>query len=195
LSRLFNHPKTCDAERLRFEPFRTDTSKVGSFDCGNKSLNDFLCSEEVNKYQKENFGRTTLVFCDGELAGYYTVAYGQLRREYLQKWKSFSKAAEARLENIPGLIIGRLAVSKEWQNMGIGRTTIQRIAMLALDHSEQSGLRLLLVQAKKEAFEFYQKLGFEFTTEVKKEKQRYKDRQTRTMYFDLSSLAYLKTYR
>jgi GNAT superfamily N-acetyltransferase len=84
-------------------------------------------------------------------------------------------------------------VDNKWQNKGVGRTIIQRIAMYALDHSKHLGIRLLLVQAKEEAFDFYEKLGFEYVTDIPKEKKRYKARGTRTMFFDLKSLNYLRT--
>lgn len=164
-----------------------------AFDCGDQSLNDFLCTEEVANYEKEWLGKTTLAYCEGSLAGYYTICYGQLRKEYLQTWKSFTKLGEYHVDSVPAMVVGRLAVDKKWQNKGIGRTTMQRIAMLALDNSAHSGLRLLLVQAKEDAFGFYEKLGFEYATEVKEEMKRYKARGTRTMFFDLSALDYLKT--
>jgi GNAT superfamily N-acetyltransferase len=97
------------------------------------------------------------------------------------------------VEGIPAITIGRLAVDNKWQNKGVGRTIIQRIAMYALDHSKHLGIRLLLVQAKEQAFDFYEKLGFEYVTDIPKEKKRFKARGTRTMFFDLKSLNYLRT--
>lgn len=183
-----------DAARLRFEPFRTNSLAVKSFDCGNKDLNDFLCTDEVGKYESEYLGKTTLVYYDGELIAYYTVSNDLLRKEYLQTFRSFTKLGEYRLEGIPAITIGRLAVDKKWQNRGIGRTIIQRIAMYALDTSKYSGTRLLLVQSKQEAFDFYKALGFDFVADTRREKQRFKARGTRTMFFDIKALSYLRTF-
>ena len=65
--------------------------------------------------------------------------------------------------------------------------------MNALDHSRNQGVRLLIVQAKKEAFDFYDKCGFDFTLETKSEQSLFRNCGTRTMYFDVMSLKFLQT--
>jgi len=70
---------------------------------------------------------------------------------------------------------------------------MQRITIHALESSKHSGIRLLVVQAKRDATDFYEKLGFDFVFETREEKKRIKDRNTWTMFFDLQELAYLKT--
>jgi len=174
-----------ELDKLKFEPFRTDTRKVDTFDCGNKSLNDFLCSEEVYEYERSRLGKTTLVFHDGALVAYYTLSNSSLRMEYLKKVKSFSKASEWHLREIPSLTIGRLAVDKRWKNRGIGETIVQKIVAEALDHFCHAGLRLVIVQAKKEAFGFYEKLGFQFVEETGNELKLLRMHGTRTMFLDL----------
>ena len=168
------------------------TRSTGLFNCNNESLNSFLKSEEIRNYEIEQFGRTTFVYCEKSLAAYYTICYGQLRKEYLKKWESFVRLSEWHLDNVPAIIIGRLAVDMNWQNKGIGRTIIQRIAMLALENSKFCGLRLLLVQAKDKAFPFYEKLGFKYVSETREEIKRIRMKRTKTMFFDISVLNYLK---
>ena len=133
------------------------------------------------------------MYYNGKLVAYYTVNNDLLRKDYVKRHQGFSKLDEYRVEGIPAITIGRLAVDMKWQNKGIGRVIMQRIAMYALDNSRYSGIRLLLVQAKQEAFDFYDKLGFRFVVETKREKKRYKAKGTRTMYFDIKSLNYLRT--
>lgn len=193
ITRLFDHPPEIDPYKFSFESFKSESTAVRLFDCGNKDLNTFLRSDEVANYEKELLGKTTLVFYDGNLVGYYTISNGSLRTEYLKTWRSFTKAGEVHLNAIPCLIIGRLAVDKRWQNRGIGRAVMQRITIHALDCSKHSGIRLLVVQAKKEATDFYKKLGFDFVFETSEEKKRFKARNTRTMFFDLQELNYLRT--
>ena len=134
-----------------------------------------------------------MAYYDGHLVAYYTISNAVLRKEYLQKHRSFTKLGEYRVEVIPAISIGRLAVEIEWQCKGIRRMIIQRIVMYALDSSRFSGTRLLIVQAKQDAFDFYKKLGFEFAEDTKREKQRFKARGTRTMFFDIKALDYLRT--
>ncbi|MBU4032374.1 MAG: GNAT family N-acetyltransferase [Candidatus Thermoplasmatota archaeon] len=174
---------------MSFQPFQTDTKNILGFDCGNKELNDFLCTEEVRKFNEEHLGRTTLVFYSGELVAYYTLSNSSLRKEYLQSYKSFSKMGEFKLEEFPSITIGRLAVDKRWQGKGIGRVIMQKIMVQALNSSESAGVRLLLVQAKQDAFDFYLKLGFEFVFDSKRERSRFKARGTRTLFFDIASLS------
>jgi len=173
---------------LKFEPFKADTTAVKTFDCGSKELNDFLCTNEVNDFENELMGKTTLVFCQGTLVGYYTLYSTMLRLDYLKTFKSFAKLAELHADGIPSLAIGRLAVDNGWQDQGIGSYIVLKIAMDALFSPDRAGSRLLLVQAKKDAFPFYEKLGFQFTVDTKSEQKRFKARGTRTMFLDLAVL-------
>lgn len=52
----------------------------------------------------------------------------------------------------------------------------------------------MLVQSKQEAFDFYKALGFDFVADTRREKQRFKARGTRTMFFDIKALSYLRTF-
>jgi len=178
-------------ERLEFQLFTAETQAVKTFDCGNADLNDFLCKNEVRGFEAKLLGKTTLVYYEGELVAYYTIYNDSLRKDYLTKIKSFEPSVQ-HIENIPALTIGRLAVQNEWKGKGIGRLLIQRIAFTALLESKRTtGVRLLLVQAKEEAFDFYLKLCFQFVYDSAREKKRFKARGTRTMFFDLRSLSYL----
>lgn len=193
MSALFQHKHSLNPDKLRFEPFRTDTSQIDTFDCGNKDLNDFLCTDEVSNYEEEMLGKTTLVFYEGELTGYYTLSSTSLSVRYLEHKAGFGKLSEYHINELPALLIGRLAIDLNWQKKGVGRYIVQRIAMMALDQSRNQGIRLLVVQAKEDAFDFYRKCGFDFVMESRNEMKRFKARGTRTMFFDVSSLKYLQT--
>ena len=127
------------------------------------------------------------------MAAYYTISNGSLRTEYLRTWKGFAKMSEYQVNAIPCMIIGRLAVDRKWQNRGIGRTVMQRITIHALESSRYAGVRLLVVQAKNQAVDFYKKLGFDYVFETSEERKRHKTKNTKTMFFDLQELGYLRT--
>ena len=152
------------------------------FDCGNKDLNDFLCTREVSKYEKLGLGTTYLVYHQRDLVAYFTVSSDSMRVEYLKTARSFSEIRELRLEAIPGFKIGRLAVDIGHQNRGIGRTLIKCIAGMALEG--KVGVRILTVQAKPESVSFYEKCGFQLTDETRRERGR----RNRTMFLDLHGL-------
>lgn len=176
----FAHPISINEIDLKVEPFK-ETAQVRDFDCGNDALNDFLCTEEVSSYEKEGLGRTHLVYHQGSLVAYFTVSFGDIRIEYLKTFKSFSKFAEMKIESVPALKIGRLAVHKRFQNHGIGRFLVRYIAGMALEMGGQSGVRLLMLQAKPESILFYKQCGFQLTSEVRRERMRV----NRTMFVDL----------
>lgn len=173
-------PDTFRPENLKVERF-LETRKVRDFDCGNRDLNDFLNTEEVSKYEKEGLGRTYLVYSSGKVVAYFTTSFDSIRLEYLKHVKSFSKFAEMRLESLPAVKIGRLAVAKELKRRGIGRIIIKYIIGMAQELGGRMGVRLLIVQSKQESMEFYEKCGFILTVETKREKKR----RNRTMFLDL----------
>ncbi len=179
----FKHGVDIDPDKLKVERF-LETQRVRSFDCGNQDLNDFLNTAEVEHYEKEGLGRTYLVFYGGDLVAYFTISSDGLRVEYLKKWKSFSRFGEMRLEAIPSIKIGRLAVTTAWQAKGVGRHLVKYIAGMALDQGTGIGARLLILQAEPDAVAFYLKCGFEMTAEVGRERGREK----RTMFLDLHEI-------
>jgi len=170
--------------RLQYEPFK-DRGQVRRFDSGEPELDSFLNSEEVEEYERDNFGKTTLVFLDGALVAYYTICADGLRVEYVDARKmsgSHFKQETRRMEVYPALKIGRLAVQKEWQGKDIGTALVRRIAAIAV--RAQPAVRLLTLNAKPRAVGFYEKFGFTLTNAVHRERGRI----DRTMYLDVLAI-------
>jgi GNAT superfamily N-acetyltransferase len=179
----FSHPCIIDPETLKYRPFK-ETQRVRDFCCGAPDLDEFLNTDEVEEYDNEGLGRTMLVYRNGDLVAYFTISSEGLRIEYLRTWKSFSRMSEMRMESIPAVKIGRLAVSRAWQKKGVGRALIDHIAGMALVMGQQFGVRLLLVESKKSAEPFYIKCGFELTVPTRRQRSR----ANRTMFFDLAKI-------
>ena len=180
----FSSPVRADPSKLRFDPFR-ERDQVRKFDSGEPDLDDFLNTEEVEEYERENLGHTPLVFYDGELVAYYTISSDGLRAEYVDARKlsaAHVKKSAQRIEAYPALKIGRFAVQRNWQSRGIGRLLIRRIAAIAV--TTQPAVRLIILNAKPKAVPFYQKAGFVLTNEVRRERGRV----NRTMYLDVLSI-------
>lgn len=184
---LLSNLEKIDFTKLAFEPFSKNTKKVEDFNCGNDDLNEFLNTEEARKYEREKLGKTTTVYYYGKLVAYFTVSNYLLKKVKLKNAKNFSKLSEYQIEGYPSILIGRLAVQKEWQKHGIGRFLVSKIIKNALKSSEHFGIRLVVVQAKKDAFKVYEKLGFQYV-EHSSEEKRFRARGTKTMFFDLKSL-------
>jgi len=179
---LFKHPVLIDEAKLEFERFSVENADVKNFTCGNKDLDDFLTTDEVEFYEKENLGKTFLVYYEHELVAYFTMSMDSLRREYVKRMtkRDFVK----KVEEIPAMKVGRLAVATEHQNKGLGRAIVRYIMGKALSVGAGVGCRLIIVQAKPGAIDFYEKSGFELTKSVRRERGR----RSRTMFFDLHAL-------
>jgi len=179
----FAHPASIDLTEMRVMPFK-ENQDVKNFTCGNRDLDEFLTTAEVMRYEAQGFGWTYLVYYQGGLVAYFTICNDGLRVEYLRKTRSFSKSAEKIVDSFPAVKIGRLATAKGWQNQGIGRNIVVYIAKLALESGAKSGVRLLIVEAKRESIPFYEKCGFELTFETARERRK----ENRTMFLDLQGL-------
>lgn len=180
----FSNPIRVDPSFLRYEPFK-ERGQVRHFDSGESALDEFLNSEEVSEYENEKLGSTWLVFYEGELVAYYTIGTDSLRLEYVDSRKLSGrhfKKEERRVESIPSLKIGRLAVQRAWQSRGIGRLLLRRIAAIA--YASEPAVRLLTVNSKEGSVKFYQAAGFEMTKMVRRERGR----RERTMYLDLLAI-------
>ena len=176
----FQHPVRIQPEDFRIRRF-SESRAVEDFDCGNQDLNEFIRAGEVSRYEGEGLGRTYLVHYRGDLAAYFTVCADGLRREYVRTATFSSQFADMRLDALPALKIGRLAVDKKYQNLGLGRFILKYIAGMALEMAGRVGVRLLILQAKPESLPFYAKFGFGLTYETSRERGR----RNRTMFMDL----------
>ena len=139
------------------------------------------------EYDRQNLGRTTLAYYEGDLVGFFTVCVDGLALDYVvakRSAKSYIKLGDATVDRIPSIKIGRLAVDRKYQNKGIGRFIMKRILGYALDISDQFAVRLIIVESKKHSIDFYLKCGFQMTIETKGQKKR----RNRTMFFDLDSI-------
>lgn len=147
---------------LHYVPFRGNNA-VGGFKCRNKDLNEFLCTEQVVKYQEQMFGKTTLVYYTPtmDLVGYYTTASGDLEVDWAKKTKGIRPLLG--MEAVPGVLIGRLAVDLNWERRGIGGLMVKRIAQDAMRCP--FAMRVLRLAAEPESVPFYRKIGFQFATD------------------------------
>jgi predicted GNAT family N-acyltransferase len=180
---LFQSELDIDPTQLKIRFFR-ESQRVKTFSCGDKELDNFLNTAEVEDFERENFGITYLVFYQGNLVAYFTISFDGLRREYVKTYKSFTKPGMRVVESIPCIKIGRLAVQIPWQKKGIGRSLIKYIAASGLETRTKGGLRLIIVEARAESQRFYEQCGFILTDEVKRERKKVH----RTMFFDLGAL-------
>lgn len=59
------------------------------------------------------------------------------------------------------MVIGRLAVDKEYQGLGIGKGLLRDAVMRTVQAADIAGIRAILIHAKTEAAKrFYERFGF-----------------------------------
>lgn len=133
----------------------TKKHNVEDFDSGVEVLNLWL-KEKALKNEVQGAARTYVVCADDKVIGYFCLAVGNVSRA------AATKRAGRNMPNpIPVMVLGRLAVDKEWQGMGIGRGLVKEAILRTLQASDVVGIKALLVHAKsEEAKAFYENLGF-----------------------------------
>jgi len=100
---------------------------------------------------------TTYIATNGKsILGFVTVSIAVLVNDDIEN------ILKKRLPNypLPVLKISRLAVDKNYQNLGIGRKLLKSMFKLAIEQKNKTGCIGVVVDAKKEAVSFYKKLGF-----------------------------------
>ncbi len=128
------------------------------FDCGNAVLNDWL-TQRASQWDKKDLSRTYVLLPKGTttIAGYYSLSNHHV---------SYSSLAANQAKGIPSVdvpvvLLGKLAVSQNFQGSGLGRLllvdALRRVTALA----DKVGVRAVEVDAiDDEARNFYLKHGF-----------------------------------
>ena len=127
---------------------------VSRFDCGKGPLNDWLV-----RYAQSSEGKTARCFvaCTGNrVVGYYCSSAGSVEREKIPR-----KYRHGTPQFVPVVIVGRLAVDKEYQGRGLGQALLKDALRRILAASKEVGARAVLVHAiDDEIVPFYANFGF-----------------------------------
>ena len=125
------------------------------FDCGEPVLNDWL-KRRALKNEDSGASRTFVIIQDDNVVGYYVLATGSVIHK-----DAPSKVKRNMPEPIPVMVLGRLAVDKNAQSMGIGRGLLKDAILRTVTVSKQAGIKVLLVHALSDkARKFYLQCGF-----------------------------------
>ena len=126
-----------------------------SFDCGVPELNTYL-QKVANQNQKRDLSRT-YVLADNELIiGYYTLSAHSVSKENLPQTSKLGG-----YNDIPFLLLGRLAVDLQYQGKGYGDALIFHAFHTTVDAAEKVGILGMVVDAANEnVVRFYQGFGF-----------------------------------
>jgi GNAT superfamily N-acetyltransferase len=128
---------------------------VSEFDCGKIPLNDWL-----HRHALKNEGRASRCFvtCSSRtVVGFYCLAAGSV--EHAEVPSSLKRNMPP---IIPVLVLGRMAVDKQYQGHGIGGALLKDAMGRAVSAATEIGAAALLVHAiDREAVPFYVQYGFQ----------------------------------
>ena len=126
------------------------------FACGDEEYDLFL-RRYAGQNQERLFVGTTYVACDGlRVAGYVTVAVGQLEREGLPDDAGRSLPRYP----LPVLRLARLAVDRDYGGRGLGHRLTAHAFRVALQIRDSAGCIGVVVDALPSRTSFYAELGF-----------------------------------
>jgi len=140
---------------MQFERLDSKKHDRKSFDCGVEALNLYL-QRVANQDQKRSLTKV-YVLADGKrIVGYYTISAHSVVRDKLPNTIKL-----ASYKDIPFLLLGRLAVDKDYQGQGYGDALIFHAFKTTLSAAEKIGILGMIVDAKDEkAASYYEGFGF-----------------------------------
>ncbi|MFZ5811401.1 MAG: GNAT family N-acetyltransferase [Thermodesulfobacteriota bacterium] len=128
---------------------------VVSFQSGEPGLDDWLKRRALTN-QASGASRTYVISDANRVIGYYALAAGAVAAT-----DAPGKVRRNMPDPIPVMVLGRLAVDREWQGRGLGRDLLRDAVLRTLRAAELVGIRALLVHALHErAGAFYEQAGF-----------------------------------
>jgi len=144
-------PELSPVERLSKE------HDVHEFDCGrHESLNLWLKRHALQN-QSSDSSRTYVVHRANAVVGYYAISAGSIARE-----DAPSRTAKGQPNPIPISLLGRLAVDKSEQGIGLGKALLKDALLRTERAADILGIRAVLVHAiDPQAKAFYEKFDFE----------------------------------
>ena len=122
-----------------------ETDDLSSFNCESEELNDFL---KTNAWadQKNLVNRTRLCFCDGDLAGFYSLAADTIETKSV-----IDGIVSYQYRKYPAVKIARLAIDSRFERRGIGTFLMKIILAQVVSICDNIGCRYLLVDSKLES--------------------------------------------
>lgn len=139
----------------RIEKLRRD-HPVEGFDCGREELNRYLLRYAWQN-QQAGASQTYVGIVGDTVAGFYTLAVGQVTREEAPERPTKGLARHP----VPIMLLARLAVDRRWHGQGAGKALLRDAMQRTLQAADIAGIRAFAVHAKdEEARRFYEHFNF-----------------------------------
>jgi GNAT superfamily N-acetyltransferase len=129
---------------------------IEGFDCGREELNRYLLRHAWQN-QQAGASQTYVGIVGDAVAGFYTLAVGQVMREEAPERLTKGLARHP----IPNMLLARLAVDRPWHGQGAGKALLRDAVGRTLQAADIAGIRAFAVHAKDEqARRFYEHFDF-----------------------------------
>lgn len=138
------------------EPLR-GKHNFGSFCCDEEALDNWL-HRHSRHAEAAGSARTFVTTDGGRVVGFYALAIGQVEPD--DATERLLKGQPAK-QPVPVLVLARLAVDRDHQKKGVGRSLLQDALLRCAGVAESVGVRALIAHATEEASSFYDQFGFE----------------------------------
>jgi len=129
------------------------------FSCGNEILDAWLRRESVRAHNS-GIARVTVwtpVEQPIKIAAFYSISPAQVAT----KVEGLPRSASAGYSTVPVWLIGRLAVDRQYQHLGVGRQVLLDAIETIISASTRAGGRLIVVDPiNQRAANWYQSFGF-----------------------------------
>jgi GNAT superfamily N-acetyltransferase len=134
--------------------------RLDEFQCGEPALDEWLKRHARAAHASDSARVFVATLEDGEtVVGYYALAAAQIAPE---EATARTLRGQPRARPVPAILLARLAVDRQHQRAGLGRSLLQDVLLRCLEAAEAIGARVLLVHAKHEAAKaWYLQFGFE----------------------------------
>jgi len=140
---------------MKFKLLNSKYHNRQQFDCGVYALNSYL-QRFANQDQKKDLSRIHILAKETRIIGYYSLSAHSILTDELPDKKRVTHYSHA-----PFLLLGRLAVDKDFQKQGYGDALILHAFATTRSAAEKIGISGLVVDAKDEvAAHFYAQFGF-----------------------------------
>jgi GNAT superfamily N-acetyltransferase len=144
------------AKAIEIRPLAREDDRT-RFSCGQPDLDRFFQHYAAQNQFKLRLSVTYVALVDAGIVGFITVAASSVERANVP-----GKRLRKRLPAypLPVLRLARLGVDTRAQGLGIGKALLRHVLAMAVEQRDRIGCVGVVTDAKPEAVEFYQALGF-----------------------------------
>ena len=133
----------------------TDRHDVSGFDSGVPELDHWLKRRALQN-DATGASRTYVTCAGGRVVGYYALAAGTVSQQ-----EATGRVRRNMPDPIPVMVIGRLAVDRDYQGKALGSALLKDALLRTLNAASIGGIRAVLLHAiSEDARRFYERAGF-----------------------------------